>query len=179
MVRAELSKSVDAGALIAAKNISNPAFPSHGDVEDLAEEFAAANFPSGYLGTPGSGAGSGGLPRHGGSRQQGNGKVQVDGSVSSTAILSRIFGYDLVPTSTAGVAQKKEVEIMLVLDRSGSMNGTPIGQLKVAAKSFVDNFQETQDTDKMGLISFSTAVTVDRALGTNYVRRHEARHRRT
>ena len=51
----------------------------------------------------------------------GNDKVQVDGTVSATAILSRLFGVNLVPTASSGVAQKKEVEIMLVLDRSGSM----------------------------------------------------------
>jgi hypothetical protein len=63
----------------------------------------------------------------------------------------------------------RPLEIMLVLDRSGSMAGTSIADLKNAAKTFVDFFASTQVTDKMGLISFSTAVTVDRALGTNYV----------
>jgi hypothetical protein len=58
---------------------------------------------------------------------------------------------------------------MLVLDRSGSMDGQPIADLKVAAKSFLDFFLSTQDKDKMGLISFATAARVDRPVGTNYV----------
>jgi Flp pilus assembly protein TadG len=171
MVRAELSKSADAGALVAAKNISNPAFPRTSDVENLAEEFAAANFPSGYLGTPGSGA-PGTVEFKATVDPSGSGKVQVDGNVSATAILAGLFGAGLVPTSTVGVAQKKEVEIMLVLDRSGSMgmgHPVPMDQLKAAASSFVDFFETTQETDKMGLISFSTAVTLDRPLGTDYV----------
>jgi uncharacterized protein YegL len=99
----------------------------------------------------------------------GNDKVQVDGSVSATAILATLFGANLVPTSSRGIAQKKEVEIMLVLDRSGSMAGTPISDLKTAARTFVNLFAATQDKDKMGLVSFSTEVTVDRPLGINYV----------
>jgi hypothetical protein len=67
------------------------------------------------------------------------------------------------------VGQKKEVEIMLVLDRSGSMAGTPIASLKTAATNFVNMFSDTQDKDKMGLVSFATSVTMARALGTNYV----------
>jgi uncharacterized protein YegL len=161
MVRAELSKSVDAGALVAAKNISNPFIAPR----TLAEEFAAANFPAGYLGTPGSGAGSVSFS----AQVIDNDKVQVDGTVSATAIMAKMFGAGLVPTSSRGIAQKKEVEIMLVLDRSTSMSGTPISDLKTAARTFVDFFAATQDKDKMGLVSFSTAVTIDRPLGTMYV----------
>ena len=162
MVRAELSKSVDAGALVAAKNISNPfVSPS-----TLAREFAAANFPSGYLGTPGSGAGT---VTFGATVDLVTGKVDVIGNVSANAILAKLFGVNLVPTFSRGVAQKKDVEIMLVLDRSGSMSGTPIANLKTAATTFVNLFLDTQATDKMGLISFATSVTVVRALGTNYV----------
>ena len=161
MVRAELSKSVDAAALVAAKNISNPfVTPS-----TLALEFAAANFPNGYLGTPSSGAGRATFT----ATVIGNDKVQVDGNVSATAILAKLFGANLVPTTSRGVGQKKEVEIMLVLDRSGSMSGTPISRLKTAATTFVNLFQGTQDKDKMGLVSFATSVTIARTLGINYV----------
>jgi hypothetical protein len=161
MVRAELSKSVDAAALVAAKNISNPFVAPR----TLAEEFATANFPAGYLGTPGSGAGRVSFT----ATLIGNDKVQVDGNVSANAILARLFGANLIPTSSRGIGQKKEVEIMLVLDRSFSLNGTPITNLKTAARTFVNLFSATQATDKMGLINFATSVTVARALGTNYV----------
>jgi hypothetical protein len=161
MVRAELSKSVDAAALVAAKNISNPfVTPS-----TLAQEFAAANFPSGYLGTPASGTGTVTFS----ATVIGNDKVQVDGNVSANSILAKLFGANLVPTASRGIGQKKEVEIMLVLDRSGSMQGTPISSLKTAAVTFVNMFADTQTKDKMGLVSFATSVTVVRALGTNYV----------
>ena len=53
LVRAELSKSVDAGALEGARNITNP----YADPKVIARDFAYANFSNAYLGTSGSGVG--------------------------------------------------------------------------------------------------------------------------
>ena len=58
---------------------------------------------------------------------------------------------------------------MLVLDRSGSLDGTPIRDLREAANQFVSFFDDTQGFDKMGLISFATSVTVDHALDNYFV----------
>jgi hypothetical protein len=63
----------------------------------------------------------------------------------------------------------KNVEILLVLDRSGSMAGTPIEDLKVAASSFVDFFEGTQAGDRVGMITFATSVTLERPLGPDFV----------
>lgn len=164
MVRAELSKSVDAGAMAGAKNISNP----YVDPLVLAEQVARENFPVGYAGTPSTGLGTVAFkayldPDH---------RIRVTGSVNPPIFLTQLFGINQVVTNSIGVAKKNEVEIMLVLDRSGSMGpsyGNAIVDLKTAAKSFVGFFQDTQDQDKLGLISFATGVTVDRPLGTNYV----------
>jgi Mg-chelatase subunit ChlD len=161
LVRAELSKSVDAGALAGAKNISNP----YVDPRTLAAEFTAENFPNGSLGTPGSGTGSANFTV----QQLDNGRIQVDGHASVMSFLAQVVGFNQVPVSSMGVAQKRPVEIMLVLDRSGSMQGQPIADLKVAAKSFLDFFADTQNQDKVGLVSFATSVKVERALGTGFV----------
>ena len=75
----------------------------------------------------------------------------------------------LSPPSPGSATAAYPLEVMLVLDRSGSMAGAPIASLKPAATTFVNCFSGTQDVDKMGLISFATSVTVVRALGTNYV----------
>ena len=161
LVRSELSKAVDAAAMAGAKNISNP----YVTVNTIAQEVGNENFPAGQLGTPNSGAGSVSFAV----TTLENNKIKVDGRVSAIAILARLFGIDQVATASSGVAQKKEVEIMMVLDRSGSMEGTKLANLKTAAKSFLDFFQETQDKDKVGLITYSTGVRVDFPLGTNFV----------
>jgi len=161
LLRAELSKSVDAGALAAAKNISNP----YVSTTAIAKDYCVENFPAGAYGTPSTGAGAPAF----GATAIGFDKVSVTGTANSPAILGQLLGVNGVTVSSAGTAQKRDVEIMMVLDRSTSMAGTPIADLKTAAKSFVSYFTATQDKDKVGLISFATSVTVDRPLGTNFV----------
>jgi len=163
MVRAELSKSIDAGALAGAKNISNPWV----DPLVLAQEFAQANFPTGYAGTPAVGS-TGAVsfsvfPLD-------DYRIQVTGSVSALSMLAQLSGVNQITTNASAVAKKNKVEIMLVLDRSGSMAYSgKMTSLKSAASSFVNCFQTTQNDDKMGLISFAGSVQVNRPLGTNYV----------
>jgi hypothetical protein len=50
---------------------------------------------------------------------------------------------------------------MMVLDRSGSMAGSPLTNLKDAARGFLEYYKDTQDKDKVGLVSFATGVRVD------------------
>jgi Flp pilus assembly protein TadG len=166
LVRAELSKSVDAAALAAAKNISNPTV----DAKTLAEEFGFENFKAGYLGTPGLGVGEVQFSAH----PLGSDTFQVTGNVNAPVGLARLFGIDQVPVVAVAAAQeatKKKTEIMLVLDRTGSMGnpGYKLRDLKSAATSFVENFRGTQDKDKMGLISFATDVKVEVPLRDQFV----------
>jgi Flp pilus assembly protein TadG len=166
LVRAELAKSVDSGALAAARNLSNPNVSATG----LALEYAQANFPAGSVGTPGAGAGAAAFT----ATMLAANRVQVVGSASATSIFAQILGFGLVPVKALSVAMKRQVEIMLVLDRSGSMStGNAIADLRTAATTFVTFFSTTQSDDKMGMISFGTAVATTpsqgQALGNNFV----------
>ena len=161
LVRSELSKAADAAAMAGVKNISNP----NVTVETIAKDIGDENFSTGELGTPGSGEGSISFT----TTKSGNNKIQVVGQVSAIAFLARLFGIEQVSVSSSGVAQIKEVEIMMVLDRSGSMVGTPLADLQTAAKRFLDFFEETQGRDKVGLITFATGVKVNFGLENNFV----------
>jgi hypothetical protein len=159
LTRAELSKAVDAAALAGAANISNP----HIVVPTLARDFGMENFQAGYLGTE-----TGDRSVAFTATVQEGGKLTVTGTTSSLAILARIFGIDQVATAATGVAQKNRVQIMMILDRSGSMAGTPIADLKNAARGFLDYYEDTQDEDKIGLVTFATGVRVNYPLGNDF-----------
>ena len=161
LVRAELSKSVDAGALEGARNITNP----YADPKAIARDFAYANFSNSYLGTAGSGVGAVGFDVTSPTSTQ----ILVTGHTTAENIFAQVLNVGPVAVASAGAAVKRPTQIMLVLDRSGSMTGQPIADLKVAAKGFLSYFAPTQDKDQVGLISFSTAVRLDRALGYNFV----------
>jgi Mg-chelatase subunit ChlD len=67
----------------------------------------------------------------------------------------------LVVTGTRPV---RPVDVILVIDRSGSMLGTPLRDAKNAAKAFVDMLHFTSDpstTDKVGVVSYSTWGRLD------------------
>jgi Flp pilus assembly protein TadG len=162
LLRAEISKAVDAGALAGAKNLSNP----YMDPKLFAAEVCAENFPTGAFGTPGSGT-TGTATFN--VDMKPDGRVDVTGHATSPAIMAQLLGIHDVPVSSAGAAQMRAVEIMMVLDRSGSMGGQPFADLKVASKGFLDYFTDSQATDKIGLISFSTSVKIERRLGNNFV----------
>ena len=66
----------------------------------------------------------------------------------------------------SGKASRRDVNVMLVLDRSGSMGGQPCADMIVASKSFVNMFMNGRDT--LGLITFSTGATMTYAPGNNF-----------
>jgi Flp pilus assembly protein TadG len=159
LVRAELAKGVDAAALQATRNISNPLL----NPLVLAQEIGKENFQAGYVGTPSSGAGAVQFT----ATKIGTDRISVTGNVSATVVLAQLFGINSVPVTATSVAQKKDSEIMMILDRSGSMSGQKMTDLKTAAignagaggqQGFIDYFRATQDKDKVGLVSFATSV---------------------
>ncbi|MDM5329878.1 VWA domain-containing protein [Neobacillus sp. CF12] len=78
-------------------------------------------------------------------------------------------------TGQAGITQNP-VDVTLVLDRSGSMAGTPMTSLKSAANKFIDIIDEESDGQKdgsigngsrVGIVSFAESAAVNQPLSTN------------
>ena len=174
VVRAELSKAVDAAALLGAQNISNP----HLDVLDLVEKIGQANFRPGIFNTVGPAEITGEV--HEGGEVLVFGKTTVLNSFARALESEGTPKYEKTPVTSLGAARQRQVEIVMVLDRSGSMasmydssgslvfDQPPIEDLKTAAKDFLDFFQDSQDRDQMALITFSTGVRVDHPLSHNF-----------
>jgi Ca-activated chloride channel family protein len=57
------------------------------------------------------------------------------------------------------------IDVMLVIDRSGSMSGDKIIDAKSAANTFVDKMSVD---DRVGLVSFATSASLDIGLTTNH-----------
>lgn len=152
-VQAKLSAACDAAALAAARSLSKglTLAAQEDAAKSRARAFFNANFPNGYLETS-------------------NKQVQitvaetayrtrtvyVQSKVDANLFFMRIFGRDFVPIREAGKASRRDVNLMLVLDRSGSMQTTHSCEpMKAAAREFVSEFANGRD--RLGLITFSTA----------------------
>jgi len=60
-----------------------------------------------------------------------------------------------------GVGCLDKADVMLVLDRSGSINSTELATLKTAAKTFVDALAPSADGVHVGMVSFSSSATLN------------------
>ena len=92
-------------------------------------------------------------------------RIACDGSLRVTLALTA--APDIVSNPT---------DIVLILDRSGSMNGAPLADLKLGAKTFIDLIDEATDGSKdgqigsgsrMGIVSFANTATADTQLITS------------
>ena len=63
-----------------------------------------------------------------------------------------------------GFGCEEKADVMLVIDRSGSINSTELATMKTAAKAFVDALAPSTDGVHMGLASFASAAALDQAL---------------
>lgn len=73
------------------------------------------------------------------------------------------------PTPTPSPEPCGKADVMLVLDRSGSIDATELGQLKTAATDFVDSLGLTADGIHAGQSSFATSGTLDQTLTSSEV----------
>ena len=92
-------------------------------------------------------------------------RITCDGTLRVTLALTA--APDIVSNPT---------DIVLILDRSGSMNGSPLADLKLGAKTFIDLIDEATDGSKdgqigsgsrMGIVSFGNTATADTQLITS------------
>lgn len=82
--------------------------------------------------------------------------------------LGRVMGVNsFEPTQTATSTQLDR-DICLVLDRSGSMRGQKIRDLKRAVSGFLDSLNSTLPQEQVALVSYSTTSRLDERLTNNY-----------
>ena len=93
--------------------------------------------------------------------------VNVAGTIQSPTYFMRIFNVNSVPVNVVGQATRRDVNIVMVIDRSGSLYASSsCGAVKAAASSFVDSF--VNGRDRLGLITFGTDYRVDFAPNVNF-----------
>jgi len=154
IVEAKLGAAADGAALGAGRLLGTPANPS-----EIAGEFLNANFPIGYWGTTNL------QPSINYSLTSGLATITVSASVQVPLIFLRVFRVNAATVYASAVATRRTSRVVLVLDRSGSMNATdPISGLNVftemqlGAESFAGMF--TPGFDEVGLVVLSTSAMV-------------------
>lgn len=84
----------------------------------------------------------------------------------TTPLVGDNFEVTLRLTGDGWALQPDPIDVGLVFDRSGSMAGTKLTDAKTAARSFVDQMNQTRD--RIGLVSYSTTPTLSYTLSNNF-----------
>jgi Flp pilus assembly protein TadG len=152
VVKAQLTKAVDGAALAAARNLNT------GNPRDEAARIFSANFPTGYFGT------SSVTPTSAPSFFE-NHVVDATGvnvvTVTASAVLPttfmRLANYNEVTVTSTGEAQRRMVDLSLVLDVSSSI-GAAWPAVAQASRAFVNSFDQNQD--RLALLFFGNGAEV-------------------
>ena len=71
------------------------------------------------------------------------------------------------PTPTPSLVACQQADVILVLDRSGSIDGTELATLKTAAKTFIDDLGLSASGIHAGFSSFATTASLNQHLTDN------------
>jgi Mg-chelatase subunit ChlD len=94
--------------------------------------------------------------------------VQVTGTVAAPTWFMRLLGFNSVNVSATSTATRRNLNVILVVDRSESLQdegNCPI--LKADAESFVEN-SFVEGRDQVGMVTFGTSYNYDFALNTTF-----------
>ena len=82
----------------------------------------------------------------------------VSGSVTASLplMLMGLLRFTSTQITVTASAQRRNVNVMLVLDNSGPMNGAPLTVLQADAIAFLKMFSNNSNTDNVGLVVFGT-----------------------
>lgn len=159
-VKARLSAAVDATALATGRSLN----VGQTDAQQLANAIAigqtyfTANFPTGVMHT----SVVGGTPTITIDESVAHvRKVTVTVAINIPLFFMPMLGFNHQTVAATGQATRRDANVMLVLDRSNSMNSSSgsCGVLIASAQNFVNNFVDGRD--QLGLVTFQTGANVD------------------
>ncbi len=156
VARARLQGAVDGASLAAARslNLGQSTYAQTASAKQNAVNWFYANFPQGAWFSSNTQMDTTDAHAHVYDDPVNSNLRHVDVTASTTVptLFMRWFGLNMTIVAAEGFASRRDVNAILVLDRSGSM-GSSCSSLITAAKTFTGQFSAGRD--KIGAISFA------------------------
>lgn len=168
-VKGKLQMAVDAASLAAARALSrgNDDVTQQNNAKAVAEEYVLFNFPNGYfnVSTPTFGPNNSGISIDESVVNQRS--VSVTAYVTAPLYFLRWLGSTNTTVSATATAVRRDVNVAVIMDRSGSLaiSGS-CAPLKSAAVAFVNKFANGRDN--LTLVTFATSSMPDFAIANDF-----------
>lgn len=166
-VKAKLSAAVDAAAIAAARALAVGANDAErlANAQIAAQKFFNGNFPNNYLGATPTALSTAAIHKPDGYWQ-----VNVSASADMPTTFMRVLGQNLVTVTAEGETIRRDVDVMLVMDTSGSIGSAMTGLKNCAKNSFVSKFIAGPGGDRLGLVSFASGTVLDVPINKDSIR---------
>lgn len=165
VIKSKLQTAVDGAALGAARSLSRGIdIPSQQtSATDTAKRYFHANFPNNWMGVTPVNDPTVTWP----AAPPATAIINVQGDVNAPTWFMRIIGVSSLHFKVVGQATRRNVNLMLVVDRSTSLSDTgSCPTLASDSQLFVQSFSNNRD--RMGLVTFGTYYNVDFAPNFNF-----------
>lgn len=160
LLKAKLSQAVDAACLAGARSLARGATleSQQANAIGVAEKFFRVNFPDGYWATTNTNYTVTVTEPELRLR-----RVHMVATVDAPLYFLRLLGHETARLRVEAAAQRRDVNVMMVLDISGSMETAgACGALRNSATQFVDRFANGRD--RLGMLSFNGATRLNYAM---------------
>lgn len=166
-VKAQLQASVDGASLAAARALTLGATTTAQatSAKQNAVNWFYANFPTGSWGTTNTQMDQSSVSVFDDPNNSHVRNVTITATTTAPTYFMRYLNFNGVTVTANGNASRRDVVMMMVLDRSGSMGGV-CGTMIQYAKQFTGAFAEGRD--QIGLVSFSDNVYLHSAPTANF-----------
>ncbi len=164
--KARLQSAVDGAALAAARalNLGETITEQTTNAQQNAVNWFYANFPTGNWATTGTSMTTNSVSVTAGTNVR---SVSVTASSNVPTYFMKWFNFNSTTVTAIGTASRRDVVIMMVMDRSGSMNSANgCANMRSAAKIFTGQFAAGRD--QIGMVEFGDTAWVDSSPTTNF-----------
>jgi len=153
IVHAKLLNAADAGGLAAGARLNSSLT---GTLQQEVEKYVKANFPDGYVDSH--------VTKVTAVANSSDTTINVSAEATMPTTFVRLFGYKQITVKATSEITREVggLEVVMVLDNTGSMGGSKMTSLKSAANDLVDILFGENGSDHLfvGLVPFSQAVNV-------------------
>jgi Flp pilus assembly protein TadG len=168
-VKSKLQSAVDGAALAAARAlvIGQTTASQAATAQAHAVNWFYANVPSNYFGIKNTVMDTNHVQVFDDPNNSHIRNVSVTATADVDTFFMKWFGFGATTVSSSGNAARRDVVIMLIIDRSASMNSNNgCSNMRSAAKLFTGQFSAGRD--RLGMVEFGDTSWVDTAPTTNF-----------